>query len=121
MVVVHLGPAISKFLLPQLLGLSPLFWPFNLYVPLARQLPSVCNAVSSTTTILVFRLRRIMLDQPVAAGGRSSSGISRWERAIRLLLQLLRLAPSSSIRRTPPPAALHLQSETLHSLSTITL
>ncbi|KAK1315984.1 hypothetical protein QJS10_CPA05g01319 [Acorus calamus] len=43
------------------LKLAALLWPLNIWFPLARQVPRVANAVSSTVSLFAFRLRRILL------------------------------------------------------------
>ncbi|KAK1291117.1 hypothetical protein QJS10_CPA05g01322 [Acorus calamus] len=69
--------------------LAALLWPLNLWFPLARQLPRVANAVSSTVSLFAFRLRRISssVDDDDGPPRRSPSRSDRWERALRMLFQ----------------------------------
>ncbi|CAA6672571.1 unnamed protein product [Spirodela intermedia] len=65
---------VKRPLLQLLFRLSPLLWPFNIYLPLARQLPGMCNATVAATSLLLFRLRRIV-----------AARVPRYRRALRLL------------------------------------
>nr|DAD21478.1 TPA_asm: hypothetical protein HUJ06_022941 [Nelumbo nucifera] len=80
--VIHLVAAVKLPLLGYF-KLSPLFWPFNLYLPLARHLPGICTTISTASSLLALRLRQII--------GRGlhhhPNGQTRMERAFRLFVQ----------------------------------
>ncbi|MQM18908.1 hypothetical protein Taro_051908 [Colocasia esculenta] len=67
-------------ILHLLFRLSPLLWPFNLYLPQVRQLPEVCRTVCTASTLLAFRLRRII-----------AARVPRYRRAVHLLWDELRV------------------------------
>ncbi|KAL5215391.1 hypothetical protein ABZP36_006792 [Zizania latifolia] len=70
----------------QVFQYSFLMWPFNLALPLARHLPSVCVAVRSAAACFVGELRMLLSGRRrvqlpmLAAHGRSSPPGSRRER-----------------------------------------
>ncbi|KAJ4962781.1 hypothetical protein NE237_022720 [Protea cynaroides] len=81
---IHLLVVVAKMpFLQQWFLLSPLFWPFNLYLPVSRYVIRMCNTLSTASSLLTFRLRRII------AGGRNGEGrgLNRIERALRLFWQ----------------------------------
>ncbi|XXG63814.1 hypothetical protein AAC387_Pa05g1916 [Persea americana] len=70
----------AKLPFMHIFKLSPLLWPFNLYLPVLRHLQRVCQAFSDFSAFFAFRLRQILT---VHQEGRDT----RWERAMRLFYQ----------------------------------
>ncbi|OVA19020.1 hypothetical protein BVC80_8335g3 [Macleaya cordata] len=74
---------LAKLPLLHLFKLSPLLWPFNLYLPFARQVTRMCNAITNGSLLFGFRVRQVLAQGPHYRGRRG------WERAFLLLSQLL--------------------------------
>nr|DAD41340.1 TPA_asm: hypothetical protein HUJ06_015663 [Nelumbo nucifera] len=85
--------AVVKLPLLHWFKLSPLFWPFNLYLPLVRHLPRMCNTISTASSLLAFRLRQILAQGP----HHRPNGQGRMERAFHLFIQEL-LSPPARLR-----------------------
>ncbi|OVA15881.1 hypothetical protein BVC80_1821g40 [Macleaya cordata] len=113
MVPIHLM-TVTKLRFIYLFKLSPLLWPFNLYLPLARQLPRICDVLSNASSLFVFRLRLILAQEGGGAHqdhlihGGGGGGRNRWERAFRLFCQEVLPSAAQLRRNRNHEATLHL-------------
>ncbi|KAK1323117.1 hypothetical protein QJS10_CPA02g00277 [Acorus calamus] len=98
----------------QAFKLTALFWPLNMWFPMARQIPRVCRAVSATASLFAFHMRRISHDDYPLRRQRPA----RWERALRLLFD--ELVPGLRRRRLPAAEA-EMDADSLQALLSISM